>query len=165
MHIEVVKAELSEVERLRTLRLAALQTAPYAFGAKYEDEILKPVSSWQDRLKNTYWCFVTVNGEDIGLLAVDKAEKDRKSDCWISSWWLSEDYRGKGFPKLMLDWVESLCIDNGWKKIGLGVWPENKRAISAYIKLGFVAGSEPMPSRSIPGLMYLPMFKDVGRKI
>lgn len=165
MHIEVVKAELSEFERLRTLRLAALQTAPYAFGAKYEDEILKPVSSWQDRLKNTYWCFVTVNGEDIGLLAVDKAEKDRKSDCWISSWWLSEDYRGKGFPKLMLDWVESLCIDNGWKKIGLGVWPENKRAISAYIKLGFVAGSEPMPSRSIPGLMYLPMFKDVGRKI
>lgn len=165
MHIEVVKAELFEVERLRTLRLAALQTAPYAFGAKYEDEILKPVSSWQDRLKNTYWCFVTVNGEDIGLLAVDKAEKDRKSDCWISSWWLSEDYRGKGFPKLMLDWVESLCIDNGWKKIGLGVWPENKRAISAYIKLGFVAGSEPMPSRSIPGLMYLPMFKDVGRKI
>lgn len=165
MHIEVVKAELSEVERLRTLRLAALQTAPYAFGAKYEDEILKPVSSWQDRLKNTYWCFVTVNGEDIGLLAVDKAEKDRKSDCWISSWWLSEDYRGKGFPKLMLDWVESLCIDNGWKKIGLGVWPENKRAISAYIKLGFVAGSEPMPSRSIPGLMYLPMFKDAGSKI
>ena len=165
MHIEVVKAELFEVERLRTLRLAALQTAPYAFGAKYEDEILKPVSSWQDRLKNTYWCFVTVDGKDIGLLAVDKAEKDRKSDCWISSWWLSEDYRGKGFPKLMLDWVESLCIDNGWKKIGLGVWPENKRAISAYIKLGFVAGSEPMPSRSIPGLMYLPMFKDVGRKI
>lgn len=165
MHIEVVKAELSEFERLRTLRLAALQTAPYAFGAKYEDEILKPVSSWQDRLKNTYWCFVTVNGEDIGLLAVDKAEKDRKSDCWISSWWLSEDYRGIGIPKLMLDWVESLCIDNGWKKIGLGVWPENKRAISAYIKLGFVAGSEPMPSRSIPGLMYLPMFKDVGRKI
>ncbi|CAB4905629.1 unannotated protein [freshwater metagenome] len=165
MHIEVVKAELSEVERLRALRLAALETAPYAFGAKYEDELLKPATSWQDRLKNTYWCFVTVDGKDIGLLAVDKAEKDRKSDCWISSWWISEEYRGKGIPKLMLDWVESLCFDNNWEKIGLGVWPENKRAISAYIKLGFVAGSEPMPSRSIPGEMYLPMFKDVGSKV
>jgi ribosomal protein S18 acetylase RimI-like enzyme len=165
MHIEVVKAELSEAERLRTLRLTALDNAPYAFGAKHQDELLIPLSSWQDRLKNTYWCFVTADGKDLGLLAVDKAEKDRKSDCWISSWWISEEYRGKGIPKLMLDWVDALCGENNWRKMGLGVWPENTRAISAYIKLGFVAGSEPMPSRSVPGLMYLPMFKYVGSKI
>jgi len=34
--------------------------------------------------------------------------------------------------------------------------------ISAYKKLGFIAGSELMPSRSIPGLLYLPMFRDIG---
>jgi RimJ/RimL family protein N-acetyltransferase len=46
--------------------------------------------------------------------------------------------------------------------MGLGVWPDNKQAISAYEKLGFVAGGEPMPSRSIPGLLYLPMFREIG---
>ena len=38
MSIEIVTATLNDVDRLRALRLAALKDAPYAFGAKYEDE-------------------------------------------------------------------------------------------------------------------------------
>ena len=148
--------------RLKSLRLAALKDAPYAFGAKYEDELLIPDSQWQERLKNTYWCFVMADGVDIGLLAVDKADKDRKSDCWLSSWWIHQDHRGSGIPKLMLNWVEQLCIEKKWKKIGLGVWPDNLRAIAAYKKLGFTEAEELLPSRSIPGLMYLAMYRNVG---
>jgi len=62
----------------------------------------------------------------------------------------------------MLDWIDQLASKKNWHRMGLGVWPDNKQAISAYEKLGFVAGGEPMPSRSIPGLLYLPMFRDIG---
>jgi ribosomal protein S18 acetylase RimI-like enzyme len=62
----------------------------------------------------------------------------------------------------MAQWLYELCDKNGWKKIGLGVWPNNKAAIAAYIKLGFVAADKLLPSRSIPGLMYLPMYKSIG---
>jgi hypothetical protein len=55
MSIEIVTATLNDVDRLRALRLAALKDAPLAFGAKYEDETKKPLSEWQDRLKNTTW--------------------------------------------------------------------------------------------------------------
>jgi ribosomal protein S18 acetylase RimI-like enzyme len=162
MSIEIVTATVNDVDRLRALRLAALKDTPDAFGAKYEDEVEKPILEWQDRLKNTNWCFVVADGVDVGLLAVDRAEKDRNSDCWLSSWWIHQDHRGSGIPKLMLNWLEQLCIEKKWEKIGLGVWPDNLRAISAYKKLGFTEAEKLLPSRSIPGLMYLAMYRNVG---
>ena len=162
MSIEIVTATVNDVDRLRALRLAALKDTPDAFGAKYEDEVKKPISEWQDRLKNTNWCFVVADGVDVGLLAVDRAEKDRNSDCWLSSWWIHQDHRGSGIPKLMLNWVEQLCIEKKWEKIGLGVWPDNLRAIAAYKKLGFAEAEKLLPSRSIPGLKYLAMYRNVG---
>ena len=162
MSIEIVTATVNDFDRLRALRLAALKDTPDAFGAKYEDEVNKPISEWQDRLKNTNWCFVVADGVDVGLIAVDRAEKDRNSDCWLSSWWIHQDHRGSGIPKLMLNWVEQLCIEKKWKKKGLGVWPDNLRAIAAYKKLGFTEAEKLLPSRSIPGLMYLAMYRNVG---
>jgi RimJ/RimL family protein N-acetyltransferase len=162
MSIEIITAIADDVDRLRSLRLAALKDTPSAFGAKYEDEAEKPILDWQNRLNNTYWCFVVADGVDVGLLAVDRAEKDRNSDCWLSSWWIHQDHRGSGIPKLMLNWLEQLCIEKNWEKIGLGVWPDNLRAIAAYKKLGFTEAEELLPSRSIPGLMYLAMYRNVG---
>ena len=162
MSIEIVTATVNDVDRLRALRLAALKDTPDAFGAKYEDEAEKPILDWQNRLKNTNWCFVVADGVDVGLLAVDRAEKDRNSDCWLSSWWIHQDHRRSGIPKLMLNWLEQLCIEKKWEKIGLGVWPDNLRAISAYKKLGFTEAEKLLPSRSIPGLMYLAMYRNVG---
>ena len=161
MSIEIVTASINDVDRLRALRLAALKDTPDAFGAKYDDEVNKPISEWSDRLKNTTWCFVVADGVDIGLLAVDRAEKDRNSDCWLSSWWVADEFRGQGVAQLMMDWVIKLSKENQWQIIGLGVWPENLRARSAYKKLGFVEADKPLPSRSKPGQMYLGMYRQV----
>ena len=161
MQIEITKAGAEAAQRLRSVRLAALKDTPDAFGAKHEDELLFSDSQWQDRLKYTYWCFVVADGVDIGLLAVDKADKDRNSDCWLSSWWISEAFRGQGVAALMMEWVIKLSQENEWKIIGLGVWPENLRARSAYKKLGFVEADKPLPSRSKPGQMYLGMYRQV----
>lgn len=159
MTIEVLTGQ--DPSRLKSLRLSALKDAPYAFGAKHEDELLIPDTQWQERLKNTYWCFVVADGVDIGLLAVDKADKDRNSDCWLSSWWVADEFRGQGVAQLMMDWVIELSKENQWQIIGLGVWPENLRARSAYKKLGFVEADKPLPSRSKPGQMYLGMYRQV----
>ena len=161
MNLHIHSATASDFIRLKNLRLSALKDAPYAFGAKYENELLNPDTQWQERLNNTYWCFVVADGVDVGLLAVDKADKDRNSDCWLSSWWINEDFRGQDIPQLMLEWVVKLSKENHWQIIGLGVWPENLRARSAYKKLGFVEADKPLPSRSKPGQMYLGMYLNI----
>ena len=161
MSIEIITPKQEESARLRELRLRALADAPYAFGADYKVESEKPLEYWQEYLGNTDWCFAVINGKDIGLLSVDKADADRGSDCWMASWWIDEAYRGQGIPKLMLNWLDNLCTSKGWTKQGLGVWPENERAIAAYIKLGFIKGEKPLQSRSRPEKKYLPMYRNL----
>ena len=161
MNFKIETAKDSDTSRLRELRLRALADAPYAFGADYGVESNKPIEYWQDYLKNTDWCFAVSDGVDVGLLAVDKADADRGSDCWLASWWLEVAFRGQGVPALMLQWLDNLCISKGWQKQGLGVWPENERAIAAYLKLGFVKGEKPLQSRSRPDKMYLPMYRNL----
>ena len=161
MSIEIITPKQEESARLRELRLRALADAPYAFGADYKVESEKPLEYWQEYLRNTDWCFAVIDGKDIGLLSVDKADADRGSDCWMASWWIDEAYRGQGIPKLMLNWLDNLCTSKGWTKQGLGVWPENERAIAAYIKLGFIKGEKPLQSRSRPEKKYLPMYRNL----
>ena len=161
MTINLVPLNTSDAPRLREIRLNALKDAPYAFGADYQKESEKPIEYWQEYLRNTNWCIAVNDGLDIGLLAVDKADTDRASDCWLSSWWIEEKFRGQGVPKMMLGWLDDLCKSKGWKKQGLGVWPENERAIAAYLKLGFTKGPGPLPSRSRPDKMYLPMYRNL----
>ena len=162
MKIQISQAEPGDYKRVRELRLSALKDSPNSFGAKYEVLKERPDNYWQQVLKASSWCLVSIDGIDIGLLAVDRADKDRNSDCWLSGWWITPTHRGQGVSKLMAQWVYELCRKNGWQKIGLGVWPDNKTAIAVYLKLGFVAADSLLPSRSIPGLMYQPMYKSIG---
>lgn len=161
MAISVIKLKLSEAARLREIRLQALKDAPYAFGADFQKESEKDLNYWQDYLNNTNWCIAVDNGRDIGLLAVDLADADRGSDCWLSSWWIDKNYRGQGVSKLMLQWLDQLCVEKGWHKQGLGVWPENEAAIAVYLKLGFIKGEKELQSRSRPEKMYLPMYRNL----
>lgn len=165
MDIKLNLATESDYLRVKQLRLAALKDSPNSFGAKYKVLKDRPDNYWQQVLKVSSWCLVSADGVDIGLLAVDRADKDRNSDCWVSGWWISQSHRGQGISKLMAQWVYELCRKNGWEKIGLGVWPDNKAAIAVYLKLGFIAADALMPSRSIPGLMYLPMYKSIGGEV
>ena len=162
MNINLNLAENQDFERLKNLRLSALKDSPQAFGAKYADLKDRPDNYWLQLIRVSNWCLVSIDGLDVALLAVDRADKDRNSDCWLSSWWIAENYRGKGVSKLMAEWVYKLCQEKGWRKIGLGVWPDNKIAIAVYLKLGFELANGLMPSRSIPGLMYQPMYKSIG---
>ena len=163
MQVLIQPAAKSEAQRLRSLRLAALKDAPYAYGAKYEVDKDKPISVWQESLEISNWFFASIDGEDIGLVGVEKAGTDRLSDCWIFGWWIAEQYRGQGVVKLMLEEIDKFCLENNWLHQGLGVWPENQRAVAAYIKLGFVSGKELIPSRSIPDQMYQPMYRQLGQ--
>ena len=162
MQIKLAQAGANEAERLRNLRLAALKDAPYAYGAQYEVDQEKPISFWQQTLSDSNWFFTSSDGVDIGLIGVEKATADRGSDCWIFGWWIEQSFRGQGVAALMLSEIDKFCIEHKWFKQGLGVWPENKRAIAAYLKLGFIEGGKPIPSRSKPGQLYLPMYRNLS---
>jgi RimJ/RimL family protein N-acetyltransferase len=161
LQIQLLKLTSTDAPRLRAIRLKALADSPSSFGADYVIESEKPINYWENYLRISNWCIVISDGEDIGLLEVSKAANDRNADCWLSGWWIDKSYRGRGISKLMLDWLDQLCLEKGWSKQGLGVWPENDGAIAAYLKLGFIKAPSELPSRSRPDKMYLPMYRNL----
>lgn len=165
MNFSISAATSAEAQRLCDLRLAALKDAPYAYGAQYEVDKEKPISFWQQSIADTNWFFVAANNEDMGLIGVEAAGQDRGSDCWIFGWWIAPSYRGQGVAALMLNKIDEFCLVKNWRKQGLGVWPENERAIAAYRKLGFTPGGGPIPSRSKPGQLYLPMYRNLQNQL
>jgi RimJ/RimL family protein N-acetyltransferase len=161
LQIQLLKLTSTDAPRLRAIRLKALSDSPAAFGADYQIESEKPINYWENYLRISTWCVVVAGGKDIGLIEVSKAADDRSADCWLSSWWIDQDFRGQGVSKQMLDWLDQLCLEKGWSKQGLGVWPENEGAIAAYLKLGFIKAPSELPSRSRPDKMYLPMYRNL----
>jgi RimJ/RimL family protein N-acetyltransferase len=92
-------------------------------------------------------------------MAVSKAEAIREADCWFFGCWLAPEFRGKGLMHLMIKELDRICANEGWIRQGLGVWPNNERAIRAYKAHGFYIGGEPRQSRSRPEQLYIPMFR------
>jgi len=86
VNIQFQKATTTDASRLRQIRLAALKDAPYAYGAKYEVEKDKAITVWEESLELSNWFFASIDGEDIGLIGIEKAGVDRLSvllDFWL----------------------------------------------------------------------------------
>ncbi len=157
MKVEAITPE--QWERLRELRLRALHESPEWFAARVEVEELKREVEWQDLCRAESWRAFVLDGSDIALMGVSVAEPIRGCDCWLFSCWVEPKFRGTGIIDLMIKELDLICLENGWKKQGLGVWPENIRAIRAYERLGFRKAGEPRKSRSRPDQLYQPMFR------
>ena len=149
----------SQWQRLRAIRLRALEESPEWFAALYEKEWQRPDSEWQKEASTAHWRAISREGIDIALMGVAVAEPIRECDCWLFSCWIEPSYRGRGIMKLMIDELDVICHDQGWIIQGLGVWPHNIRAIKSYEKYGFEKAGEPKPSRSRPDQFFQPMFR------
>lgn len=146
-------------EELRNLRLHALADSPEWFGARIEVESERNSEDWKKELETAHWRLIESSNVTVGIMAVSKAEPLRDADCWLFGCWIAPEFRGHGVMKVIIDELDQICRTEGWMKQGLGVWPNNERAIRAYKKYGFYAGGEPRQSRSRPEQLYIPMFR------
>ena len=146
-------------EELRNLRLRALEESPEWLAAKIEVESARNPEDWERELETAHWRLIADSNNTAGMMAVSKAEPLRDADCWLFGCWIAPEFRGQGVMKVIIDELDQICRTEGWVKQGLGVWPNNERAIRAYKKYGFYAGGEPRQSRSRPEQLYIPMFR------
>lgn len=158
--VEVV----TDLNRIKKIRLLALKEAPFAFGTKYAEALAWSDQTWREKFAKTTWFIGSKNGKDIACLSVDEDDRFADAKCWLGGFWIKPEFRGTELIKVMVEATEELCRQRGWIKQGLGVYEGNLRAIKAYEKLGFVRHNTTLPSRSNPNLMYLPMFRVVSQK-
>ena len=126
---------------LRTVRLRALGESPHAFMARYEDEARLSAREWRQRLVTAVWAVAVESGEIIGLAGLVEGQQPHM-EKHVESIWVAPTHRCRGVFRSLLaalaDEARRTCL----LELPLWVLEDNKIALLAYSRLGFVATGE-----------------------
>lgn len=144
-------------ERVRAIRLRALEDSGHAFGGTFEAESAEDEATWRLKFEKNDFLIASVDGVDAAMLYIEVLKGDFGATCWIGGCWSDPNFRGKGLMRAMFTYIDEQ--DKDWKVQGLGVWTDNFSAIAAYEKLGFVKMGEDTASTRQPGKFYQRMIR------
>lgn len=85
--------------------------------------------------KNGYHYFLLKN---LGGLVGYFAYQIKEDKLFLSKFYIDKKYRGRGYARGALDYMENICRENGLKTIWLTVNKYNKSSIKVYESIGFV---------------------------
>ncbi len=134
--------EVGEGQRLRALRLAALQDTPAAFGSSYEREAAYEPRDWE--MLGGGPGAVFAGGDWDGMAGVYlEGEEPRLWGMWVAP-----AARGGGLGRELAEAVVGWARDRGFERLRLGVTAEAPAALRLYERLGFARTGAARPLRS-----------------
>jgi ribosomal protein S18 acetylase RimI-like enzyme len=140
--LSVNKIESFQSALLRELRLSALSNAPYAFGAKYDEEIQKPISAYEAdanrhaQSENSTTFILFAGSEPAGLIgAFTSKEPEQRS--FICSLWVRPENRQLGGGRLLVRTTCTWFLERNVHTVYAWVADSNTKANSFYKSLGF----------------------------
>lgn len=136
--VRVERLDTSCWERLRTLRLRALDDEPDAFGSSAEAERDNDEGAWRRLAELGPWWLADDGDRDVGLVAGGMRGGDTTTR-WVYSMWVDVAWRGQGVADLLLGAVVQWAVDEGVTRLGLDVTDRVPRARRFYEQHGFVA--------------------------
>ncbi len=155
--MEVRRITSLDAERLRQVRLAALQDAPSAFGSTFAAESSRSQGEWAVRASagsqgsDRATFFAELDGEVVGL-AGGYREEPASSVVELVSVWVAPSARGRGVGALLVDAVIAWASDTHAATVALWVTRGNTPAERVYESCGFAATGEVAPLPSDPSL-------------
>jgi AbrB family looped-hinge helix DNA binding protein len=135
-----------EQDRLRALRLRALESDPGAFGSTFAAEAARPPEWWatwaaSSEAGDTERTFV---GETDGCwvgLALARTQDDGPGAAMLNAMWVAPEARGRRLARALCDACAAWAAGRGFAEIVLEVAEDNHAARRAYEAAGFeVAG-------------------------
>lgn len=136
MNVVISQLSLGEWQKYRDIRLLALRSDPYAFGASYEEEINLSEVDWCNRI-NAMW-FAVIDQEPVGLIGLLRKEHRASKHCgYIFGLWVKPAFRDRGIAKNLIKKLQDLAPSLGLRKISLLVSRTQPAARNLYEKMGF----------------------------
>jgi GNAT superfamily N-acetyltransferase len=149
--IEVRTLAPEDWREYRTLRLAALADAPFAFGSTLEREQAFDDSQWSARLTNgNLVTQALIEGVPAGLaggLRPEPAHQHPRS-AWLVSMWVHPSMRGRGVGAALVTHVVAWARAQGYPDLRLMVTEGNDTAERLYARLGFTRTGARQPVRA-----------------
>jgi len=134
--MEVVRLRSADWERLKNIRLAALEDSPDAFASNLESNLGLSDLVWIENVTGLP-TFVLVNGTlDDGMVRCAPDKKD-PADMFVISMWVAPRARGKGVASMLMQAAIQWAERAGYRRLHLDVADNNVSAIALYEKFGF----------------------------
>lgn len=140
--VELVEVGADDWPLWRTVRLAALEEAPEAFGSTLADwsGAGDHESRWRRRLDDVSFNVVAVDdGNPVGQVSGDLAKDGR---VHVISMWVAPAARGTGVGEALLAAVEAWAGSTGASELALSVKRTNDPAARLYERFGFSRSAE-----------------------
>jgi GNAT superfamily N-acetyltransferase len=139
-------------EVLRSVRLAALREAPYAFGSTYQREAAFVDQWWRDRTTSLAWFLAWRDGHPVSLIAGGADPGTADHERYVPSMWVDAAARGTGAADALVAAVTGWARSQGARRLRLWVSDGSPRARAFYHRLGFRATGSRQPLPSDPEL-------------
>ena len=133
--VEIVRIGPDDWREFRDVRLASLDDAPGAFGARHADWVDATEERWRQRLTEVPFTVVARSGtRAVGVVCGTESGDD---DAYLISMWVAPEHRGTGLAGRLIDQVVAWAASGG-RLTRLMVRDDNAAAIRAYAKAGFL---------------------------
>ncbi|WP_171940484.1 GNAT family N-acetyltransferase [Herbaspirillum rubrisubalbicans] len=155
-------------ETLRSIRIAALTDAPYAFGATLEEALAQPLDEFdatavRHATSETSTSFFLNHEMSVVGTVGAFIEAASSGQAYICALWLEPNHRGSNGATMLVDEANRWLFTRGVESVNAWVANSNARAAAFYRKFGFTptARTQRLPS----GLYIILCKRTIGRKL
>jgi len=164
--LSVDKITPDKIALFKSVRLRALQDAPWAFGSTYQHEVNFTDDDWRARIERCNGVngagFMAMDGDvpcGIAACLIDQASDSRGE---LVSIWTAPTHRHRGIGALLvtsaIDWGRSRKL----RVLRLMVTETNASAIRLYERLGFAMTGRTEPYPNDPTVTELEMYMSLS---
>lgn len=165
--VEIRRVAADDWALLRTVRLAALEEAPTAFGSTLAREADLGDDVWRRRAAEGAEAVRSVtflaerDGDVVGLV-IGVRDVAGEGTSGLYSLWVAPSARGRGVAAALVGAVVDWARAAGSRRLVLDVTEHNEAALSLYARLGFrsTGRSKPWPSQA--GLREIELVLELG---
>jgi L-amino acid N-acyltransferase YncA len=148
---EIRKLSADDAPQYRELRLRALREHPDAFTSSWEEESVKPVDWYRDRLDSESRAFFAVvdRGELCAMAGLEREERlKNRHKGTVVGMYVAPEQGGRGLGMDLLQAVIREARARGIEQLVLTVTEGNGTAVRLYVRAGFRSfGIEPRAIR------------------
>lgn len=136
MSFRIIRAEPSDWEDYRAIRLRSLREEPTAYESQYETEVLYEPELWRQRLTagGTFLAF----DDEHGLVGTATGLRTDDGDTRVVGMYVAPEARGHGCAHQLLDAIADQGIERNDERLVLEVNQSNVPAVRSYRSYGFV---------------------------
>ncbi|MBY0156884.1 GNAT family N-acetyltransferase [Cytobacillus oceanisediminis] len=148
MTINIKKCTLEDLSRLQEISYETFnetfkeQNSPENMEAYLEKAFNRKQLETELSQRSSQFYFVEIDGETAGYLKVntDEAQTEEMGDeaLEIERIYIRSPFQKQGLGKYLFNKALEVAMEQNKKKIWLGVWEKNEKAIAFYKKMGFV---------------------------